>query len=114
VLGYITYFLSLLGITEYFKVSVALFVCMLVSNICAFPLIEVAGRRPLLLYGMIALTLIELVRSQSPPFYILNLTFCRLWELWVLLATPRLSGLPLSASSSGKRREPFSLANPAF
>ena len=66
VLGYITYFLSLLGIVEYFKVSVALFCIMLASNMAAFPLIETAGRRPLLLGGIIALTLIELVSLKSP------------------------------------------------
>src|SRR5690606_1561186 len=61
VLGYITYLLSLLGIEEYFKVSVALYCCMLASNASAFPLIETAGRRPLLLIGITALTVIELV-----------------------------------------------------
>ncbi|KAF3762109.1 general substrate transporter, partial [Cryphonectria parasitica EP155] len=61
VITYVTYFLSLLGVKDYFTVSVALYVIMLVSNLSAFPLIEVAGRRPLLLYGMIALTVIELI-----------------------------------------------------
>jgi hypothetical protein len=61
VLGYITYFLSLLGIAEFFKVSVALYCIMLASNISAFPLIETAGRRPLLNVGICALTIIELV-----------------------------------------------------
>ena len=63
VLGYITYFLSLLGIEEYFKVSVALYCCMLASNVSAFPLIETAGRRPLLLMGIVSLTVIELVST---------------------------------------------------
>ncbi|PKS06033.1 hypothetical protein jhhlp_007867 [Lomentospora prolificans] len=61
VLGYITYFLSLLGIKEYFKVSVALYCVMLASNASAFPLIETTGRRPLLLIGIVALTVIELI-----------------------------------------------------
>ncbi|KAH8888058.1 general substrate transporter [Thozetella sp. PMI_491] len=61
VLGYITYFMSLLGIESFFTVSVVLYVVMLLSNIAAFPLIETAGRRPLLLYGIISLTLIELL-----------------------------------------------------
>ena len=60
--GYITYFMSLLGIKDYFTVSVVLYVVMLLSNIAAFPLIETAGRRPLLMYGMIVLTVVELVR----------------------------------------------------
>ena len=54
--------MSLLGIKDYFTVSVVLYVVMLLSNIAAFPLIEVAGRRPLLLYGIIGLTAVELVR----------------------------------------------------
>ncbi|KAJ9136628.1 General substrate transporter [Pleurostoma richardsiae] len=61
VLSYVTYFLDLLGVKQYFTVSVVLYVCMLLSNLSAFTLIEVSGRRPLILYGMIALTLIELL-----------------------------------------------------
>jgi hypothetical protein len=60
-LGYITYFMSLLGVTDYFTVSVVLYVIMLLSNISAFFFIEQAGRRGILVYGMIALTLVELV-----------------------------------------------------
>lgn len=61
VLGYITYFLSLLGISEFFTVSVVLYCVMLLSNLSAFPLIETAGRRRLLITGMIFLTITELV-----------------------------------------------------
>jgi hypothetical protein len=67
VLGYITYFLSLIGIKEYFKVSVALYCVMLASNLSAFALIEVVGRRSLLLAGIVALTLIELVSFSLRP-----------------------------------------------
>ena len=63
VLGYITYFLSLLGIEEFFTVSVVLYCVMLLSNISAFPLIETAGRRRLLLTGIVFLTVTELVCS---------------------------------------------------
>lgn len=65
-MGYITYFLSLIGIEEYFTVSAVLYTCMLLSNISAFPLIEIVGRRPLLVYGMFTLTLVELVRRETP------------------------------------------------
>ncbi|KAL2106793.1 hypothetical protein VUR80DRAFT_6210 [Thermomyces stellatus] len=61
VLGYITYFLSLIGIEEYFKASVALYCVMLASNLSAFVLIEMVGRRPLLVIGIFVLTLIELI-----------------------------------------------------
>lgn len=63
-LGYVTYFLSLLGIEGFFKASVALYCVMLASNLSAFALIEVVGRRPLLVGGMFALTAIELVSVQ--------------------------------------------------
>jgi len=45
VLGYVTYFLSLIGVTDYFTVSVILYVVMLLSNLSAFFLIEFVGRR---------------------------------------------------------------------
>ncbi|PMD13435.1 general substrate transporter [Hyaloscypha hepaticicola] len=61
VLGYVTYFLSLIGVKQYFTVSVVLYVIMLVSNISAFVGIEWIGRRALLVPGIIALTLILLV-----------------------------------------------------
>lgn len=41
-----------------------LYVVMLLSNMSAFVVIEIVGRRPLLLYGMILLTLIELVSGE--------------------------------------------------
>lgn len=59
--GYITYFMSLLGVTDFFTVSVVLYVIMLVSNISAFFFIEHVGRRGILFYGMILLTLVELL-----------------------------------------------------
>lgn len=61
VLGYITYFLSLLNVEDYFTVSVVLYVVMLLSNLAAFGLTEIAGRRTLLVPGMFALTAIELL-----------------------------------------------------
>ncbi|KAM0327398.1 hypothetical protein ACHAQA_005684 [Verticillium albo-atrum] len=61
VLGYITYFLSLLGIEDYFTVSVALYCVMLVSNLSAFFLVESAGRRWLMISGMVFLTVTELI-----------------------------------------------------
>lgn len=61
VLTYITYFLELIGVTNYFLVSLILYIVMLISNISAFFVVEVSGRRKLLVPGMIILTLICLV-----------------------------------------------------
>ncbi|PMD60991.1 general substrate transporter [Hyaloscypha bicolor E] len=77
VLGYVTYFLSLIGVKEYFTVSVVLYVVMLLSNFTAFVAIEKAGRRALLVPGIIALTLILLVMgicgcfTTSPALWII-------------------------------------------
>lgn len=60
-LGYITYFMSLLGVTDFFTVNVVLFVVMLLTNISAFFFIEQVGRRGILFWGMVALTLIQLL-----------------------------------------------------
>lgn len=61
VLSYATYFLSLIGVRDYFTVSVGLYIVMLLSNISAFFFIETAGRRPLLVLGTLVLTLILLL-----------------------------------------------------
>jgi hypothetical protein len=46
--GYVTYFLSLIGVTKYFTVSVVLYVVMLLSSLSGFYFVEAAGRRILL------------------------------------------------------------------
>ncbi|KIW42677.1 uncharacterized protein PV06_06203 [Exophiala oligosperma] len=61
VLGYITYFMELINVSHFFTVSVVLYVIMLLSNISAFFVIEYVGRRKLLVYGIIGLTLTELL-----------------------------------------------------
>lgn len=63
VLGYLTYFLQLIGIAdaEAFRFSAGLFVVMLVSTTCAFPLIEVFGRRNILIVPCFLLVLILLL-----------------------------------------------------
>ncbi|CAK7211314.1 hypothetical protein SBRCBS47491_001082 [Sporothrix bragantina] len=61
VLGYITYFLDLIGVSNFFVVSVVLYVVMLLSNLTAFPFIEIFGRRPLLLFGIFGLTTVLLL-----------------------------------------------------
>jgi hypothetical protein len=53
--------MSLLGVMSFFKVSVVLFIVMLLSNVSAFFFIEQVGRRAILFYGMCILTLIELI-----------------------------------------------------
>lgn len=61
VLGYVTYFLSLIGVTDYFTVSVILYIVMLLSSLSAFILIEFVGRRTLLVYGVFGLTFVLLL-----------------------------------------------------
>lgn len=61
VLLYITYFLELIGVGNYFLVSVILYIVMLLSNLSAFFVVEIAGRRQLLVPGMFILTLICLL-----------------------------------------------------
>ncbi|KAL3457036.1 general substrate transporter [Aspergillus heterothallicus] len=61
VLQYITYFLDLIGVENYFLVSLILYIVMLLSNLSAFFVVEIAGRRRLLVPGTFALTLICLL-----------------------------------------------------
>ncbi|OAA54566.1 General substrate transporter [Niveomyces insectorum RCEF 264] len=61
VLGYLTYFLELIGITNSFKFSAGLFVVMLVSTTSAFFLIEVFGRRNILIAPSFILVFILLI-----------------------------------------------------
>lgn len=61
VLQYITYFLELIGVGNYFLVSLILYIFMLLSNLVAFFVVEVVGRRKLLVSGMFLLTLICLL-----------------------------------------------------
>jgi hypothetical protein len=49
VIGYATYFLELIGISDYFSAAVALYVVMLVASSAAFPLTEILGRRVLII-----------------------------------------------------------------
>lgn len=53
--------MSLLGVMSFFKVNVVLFIVMLLSNVSAFFFIEQVGRRAILFYGMVVLTLVELL-----------------------------------------------------
>ncbi|KFX99389.1 hypothetical protein O988_03889 [Pseudogymnoascus sp. VKM F-3808] len=55
VIGYATYFLELIGITNYFNASVALYVVMLLASMAAFPLTEIFGRRVLLVWPQFVL-----------------------------------------------------------
>lgn len=70
VLGYITYFMELINVSHFFTVSVVLYVIMLLSNISAFFVIEYVGRRKLLVYGIIGLTLTELVSVYACPWWL--------------------------------------------
>ena len=55
VIGNATYFLSLIGIEDYFTASVILYVVMLISSVAAFPLSEIIGRRTLIVPAQFAL-----------------------------------------------------------
>lgn len=55
--------MQLINVSHYFTVAVVLYVIMLLSNISAFFVIEYVGRRKLLVYGIIGLTMTELVSS---------------------------------------------------
>ncbi|KAK9311170.1 general substrate transporter [Lipomyces starkeyi] len=68
VFGFMTYFLSLIGINDFFSVTVALSCVMLVSSAAAFPLIEVFGRRKLLIPGTYSLTAALLVMGVTGCF----------------------------------------------
>jgi hypothetical protein len=61
VLGYLTYFLQLIGVQDSFKFSAGLFVVMLISTTSAFPLIEVFGRRKILIVPCFVLVGILLI-----------------------------------------------------
>ncbi|CAO3692873.1 unnamed protein product [Umbelopsis ramanniana] len=61
VTGYVTYFLQLIGISQSFLVSVVLFVFMMMSTLASFPLVEIVGRRTMIVPAVFALTLINLL-----------------------------------------------------
>jgi hypothetical protein len=56
VLGYLTYFLQLINVQNVFTVSAILFVVMLLSTSSAFPMVEMVGRRRLIVPGCFILT----------------------------------------------------------
>ncbi|KAI8582147.1 hypothetical protein K450DRAFT_229240 [Umbelopsis ramanniana AG] len=61
VTGYVTYFLQLIGISQSFLVSVVLFVFMLMSTLASFPLVEIVGRRTMIVPAVFVLALINLL-----------------------------------------------------
>jgi MFS family permease len=85
-------------VKEYFTVSVVLYVVMLLSNFTAFIAIEKAGRRALLVPGIIALTLILLVMgicgcfTTSPALWIIIVCIF----LWYLLHPYSINKLTIS------------------
>lgn len=80
---------------------------MLLSNMSAFVVIEIVGRRPLLLYGMILLTLIELVSGEvsldlGRSTIVTVTNSASLWASWDASQRRGLYGLFWSAFSYGK------------
>ncbi|CAK7201577.1 hypothetical protein SEUCBS139899_004283 [Sporothrix eucalyptigena] len=114
VLGYITYFLSLLHIENYFTVSVVLYVCMFLSNCSAFPLIEVVGRRPLMLIGIFALTLIELIMGimgvvNNAAALWVTLVCIFLWAVFYQVSVGAV-GLAIASEMATPRLRPITIS----
>ncbi|KIV82019.1 hypothetical protein PV11_04160 [Exophiala sideris] len=61
VIGYATYFLELIGVRDYFDASVVLYVVMLLASMAVFPLIEILGRRTLIVWPQFVLCLMLLL-----------------------------------------------------
>ena len=61
VIGYATYFLELIGISNYFAASMALYAVMLAASMSAFPLTEIYGRRFLIVGPQFALCFMLLI-----------------------------------------------------
>ncbi|KAH8906875.1 general substrate transporter [Coniochaeta sp. PMI_546] len=61
VIGYATYFFELIGISDYFAASIALYVVMLVASMSAFPLTEIYGRRFLIVVPQFVLCFMLLI-----------------------------------------------------
>ncbi|CAK7237601.1 hypothetical protein SBRCBS47491_010038 [Sporothrix bragantina] len=114
VLGYITYFLSLLHIQNYFTVSVVLYVCMFLSNCSAFPLIEVVGRRPLMLVGIFSLTLIELIMGimgvvNNAAALWVTLVCIFLWAVFYQVSVGAV-GLAIASEMATPRLRPITIS----
>ncbi|KAA8908300.1 hypothetical protein TRICI_004786 [Trichomonascus ciferrii] len=61
VTNYVTYFLQLINVSNYFLVSVILYIVMLISTCAAYPLVEVVGRRTLIVPASFILSVILLI-----------------------------------------------------
>lgn len=61
VTGYATYFLQLINIDNYFLASCILYVVMVLSTCAVFPLVEVVGRRTLIVPSLFVLCLLLLI-----------------------------------------------------
>lgn len=59
--SYATYFFELIGVKEFFLTSCMLYVVMLLSTCAAFPLVEIVGRRTLLVPSLFILSGIVLI-----------------------------------------------------
>jgi hypothetical protein len=56
VIGYATYFFELIGISNFFLASCLMYVVMLLSTTAAFPLVEIVGRRGLIVPALFAMS----------------------------------------------------------
>lgn len=79
--GYATYFFELIGIEQYFLASCLLYVVMLISTGAAFPMIEIVGRRTLIVPSMFVLSLFLLCMGIAGCFD----TQVALWAIVVLM-----------------------------
>lgn len=60
-ISYATYFFELIGVGEFFLTSCMMYVVMLLATCAAFPLVEIIGRRTLIVPALFSLSIILLV-----------------------------------------------------
>lgn len=80
-IGYATYFFELIGVEQYFLTSCLMYVVMLLSTGAAFPMIEIVGRRTLIVPALFMLSGILLCMGIAGCFD----TDAALWAIVVLM-----------------------------
>ncbi|KAF4472548.1 Hexose transporter [Fusarium albosuccineum] len=80
-IGYTTYFFELIGIKQYFLASCMMYVVMLISTGAAFHMIEVVGRRTLIVPALFILSAILLAMGIAGCFE----STAALWSIVVLM-----------------------------
>ena len=81
VIGYATYFFDLIGVSNYFLASCMMYVVMLLSTCAAFGLVEIVGRRTMLVPSLFTLSAILLAIGICGCFT----NEAALWSIVVLM-----------------------------